>query len=263
MSPELLIAIASGAAVSFMLGLVGGGGSILAIPLLVHVVGVRSPHLAIGVSAVAVAANALTNLIVHARRDSVKWNCAGVFAGSGVVGALAGSTLGKAIDGHSLLLLFGLLMIGVGATLLRPQPDAGDPNVALTRDSMGRLAPRLIGLGFATGAASGFFGIGGGFLIAPALIWATGMPIAMAISSSLVAVAAFAVTTAASYASSGLIDWPLTGLFILGGIAGALLAAPVARRIARQGTSLAKMFAILVIVVGIYVTISGAATLMA
>jgi len=84
--------------VSFMLGLVGGGGSILAIPLLVHVVGVRSPHLAIGVSAVAVAVNALTNLIVHARRNSVKWNCALVFAASGIVGALAGSALGKAID---------------------------------------------------------------------------------------------------------------------------------------------------------------------
>jgi len=104
-------------------------------------------------------------------------------------------------------------MVGVGVSMLRPQSRAGDPNVTLTRNSAGRLAPRLVNLGFATGAASGFFGIGGGFLITPSLIWATGMPLNMAISSSLVAVAAFAITTAASYASSGLVDWPLAGQF--------------------------------------------------
>jgi uncharacterized membrane protein YfcA len=81
----------------------------------------------------------------------------------------------------------------------------------LTWQSAPTLAPRLIGLGLAIGAASGFFVIGGGFLITPALMWATDMPLAMAIGSSLVAVSTFGATTAFSYAASGLMDWPLTG----------------------------------------------------
>ena len=79
---------------------------------------------------------------------------------------------------------------------------------------MPRLLPWLIGVGFAVGALSGFFGIGGGFLIVPGLIGATAMPLINAIGSSLVAVSAFGLTTAASYAWSGLVDWPLAGLFI-------------------------------------------------
>jgi len=82
----------SGSLVGFSLGLVGGGGSILAVPLLVYIVGVRDPHIAIGTSAVAVAANAATNLFHHARGGKVVWHCALIFAGSGVVGAYLGST---------------------------------------------------------------------------------------------------------------------------------------------------------------------------
>src|ERR1700761_4123223 len=100
---------ASGVFVGFTLGLVGGGGSILAVPLIVYLVGVSDPHLAIGTSAVAVAANAAINLVTHARAGTVKWRCASLFALSGVVGAFIGSTIGKAIDGQKLLFLFALL----------------------------------------------------------------------------------------------------------------------------------------------------------
>jgi uncharacterized protein len=261
-SHELLLGLMSGALVSFMLGLVGGGGSILAIPLLVHVVGVRSPHVAIGVSAVAVAANALTNLFAHARQQRVKWRCAAVFAASGIAGALAGSTVGKAINGTALLAAFGVLMIGVGVSMFRLRHGSGDPDVLLTRDSAGRLLPRLTGVGIATGAASGFFGIGGGFLITPSLIWATGMPVEVAIGSSLVAVSAFGLTTAANYAFAGLVDWPLAGTFILGGAAGAVLSAPVATTLARRKRVLPVVFATLVIAVGIYVAARGITDLM-
>lgn len=76
---------ASGSLVGFTLGLVGGGGSILAVPLMVYVVGVTSPHLAIGTSALAVAANAAANLVPHARQGAVKWRCAGMYAASGLI----------------------------------------------------------------------------------------------------------------------------------------------------------------------------------
>jgi len=197
-----LLALASGGLVGFTLGLVGGGGSILAVPLLVYVVGVASPHIAIGTSAIAVAGAAAANLFGHARARIVKWPCALVFAAAGIAGAAAGAQLGKMMDGGRLLMLFGVLMIVVGLTMLRPRKSGGDPEVALTRDSMPKLLPLLIGTGFLVGALSGFFGIGGGFLIVPGLIGATAMPLINAIGSSLVSVTAFGLTTAASYAWS-------------------------------------------------------------
>ncbi len=96
-------ALASGGLVGFSLGLVGGGGSILATPLLLYVVGVTQPHIAIGTSALAVSVNAFANLIGHAKSGNVRWRCAVIFAGVGTVGALAGSTLGKLVDGERLL----------------------------------------------------------------------------------------------------------------------------------------------------------------
>src|ERR1700674_2803230 len=100
-----VLAILSGTLVGFTLGLVGGGGSILAVPLLVYVVGVPSPHIAIGTSAIAVAASAAANLAGHARAQTVKWPCALVFAVAGIVGAAGGAQLGKMVDGSRLLML--------------------------------------------------------------------------------------------------------------------------------------------------------------
>lgn len=115
----------SGAVVGLVLGLVGGGGSILAVPLLVYAVGVTSPHVAIGTSAIAVSLSALGNVVSHARAGNVKWRCAAVFASAGVVGAVAGSTVAKALDGQKLLVLFGALMIVVGLAMLRKRSAAG------------------------------------------------------------------------------------------------------------------------------------------
>ena len=248
-----LTAIASGGVVGFTLGLVGGGGSIMAVPLLVYVVGEPSPHVAIGTSAVAVAASAAVNLIGHARAHTVKWSCAVTFALAGVVGAAAGAQLGKMVDGTRLLTLFGALMVVVGVLMMRPRKSGSDPNVALTYKSVARLLPRLLGAGFTVGALSGFFGIGGGFLIVPGLVGATAMPLINAIGSSLVAVSAFGLTTAASYAWSGLVDWPLAGLFILGGALGGVGGIKLAHRLARHKHALSMTFAGIVIAVGLYV----------
>ena len=191
---QYVLGASSGALVGFVLGLVGGGGSILAVPLLVYLVGVPTPHVAIGTSAFAVAINAASGLVNHARAGTVKWRCAVVFALSGVAGAFLGSTLGKAFDGQKLLFLFALVMIAVGVLMLRRGKKAGDPHVRLGREN----APKLVGYGLGTGAFSGFFGIGGGFLIVPGLIASTGMPMINAVGSSLVAVTAFGLTTAAN-----------------------------------------------------------------
>src|SRR5438105_12679456 len=102
-----VLGLASGLLVGFSLGLVGGGGSILAVPLMVYVVGVPEPHVAIGTSAIAVAANAAVNMSNHARGGTVVWSCALVFAAAGMVGAFGGSILGKMLDGDRLLALVG------------------------------------------------------------------------------------------------------------------------------------------------------------
>src|SRR5262245_39867512 len=160
------LGLASGSLVGFTLGLVGGGGSILAVPLLVYVVGVASPHVAIGTSSFAVAANAATGLFNHARAGTVKWRCGGLYALAGSIGAFLGSTAGKAIDGQKLLFLFALVMIAVGIFMLRGRGNAGQPEAECTVEN----SPTVAGLGFGTGLFSGFFGIGGGFLIVPGLV---------------------------------------------------------------------------------------------
>lgn len=244
---QYLLGALSGTLVGFVLGLVGGGGSILAVPLMVYLVGVRSPHLAIGTSALAVAANAALGLSTHARHGNVKWRCAILFAGSGIAGALIGSTLGKAFDGQKLLFLFALVMIAVGILMLRRRGHVGDAEVRLGREN----APKLVLFGLGTGLFSGFFGIGGGFLIVPGLVAATGMPMLYAVGSSLVAVTAFGLTTAANYALSGLVDWILALVFIAGGLAGSLLGTRAARRLSGAG-HLTTVFAALIFVVAAY-----------
>jgi hypothetical protein len=245
---QLLIAALGGALVGFSLALVGGGGSILAVPILVYAVGIRDPHLAIGTSAVGVAANALIGLTGKHRAGAVKWKCGLTFAAAGVVGAALGSIAGKAFDGQALLALFALLMIVVGVLMLRRGEHHGDPHVALGWHNVAE----LVGFGFGTGLLSGFFGIGGGFLIVPGLIWATGMPIYNAMATSLAAVASFGITTASSYALSDLVAWPIAGAFIAGGLIGSSAGGRLATHLSAKRGALTKVFAALIFAVAAY-----------
>jgi len=255
--PELLLALVSGGLVGIVLGVIGGGGSILAVPLLVYLVGIGSPHAAIGTASVAVAVNALVSLAGHARAGRVKWPCATVFAVLGVIGAASGAELGKAFDGKRLLALFGLLMIGVGLSMLRRRRMADAPDVHLSRETAAALLPRLVPIALGTGLAAGFFGIGGGFLIVPGLVAATSMPMAYAVGTSLVVVSALAMTTASSYALSGYVEWDLAGLLILGGFGGAALGLQLGRRLSGHKGLLERVFACAVMVVGAYVVARG------
>ncbi|MDT9599130.1 sulfite exporter TauE/SafE family protein [Sphingosinicella rhizophila] len=254
---QYLLGAGSGVLVGFVLALVGGGGSILAVPLMVYLVGVPNPHVAIGTSALAVAANALTGLLNHVRQGNVKWRCALVYAAAGIAGAFAGSTAGKAFDGQKLLFLFAIVMVVVGIAMLRNRRREGDASVVLGREN----ATKLVGFGAGTGLFAGFFGIGGGFLIVPGLVAATGMPIMNAIGSSLVAVSAFGLTTAANYAFSGLIDWALAAAFVAGGVAGGFIGARLARQLSGKQGRLTTLFAGLIFVVAAYMLWQSAAAL--
>ncbi|MCB1495738.1 MAG: sulfite exporter TauE/SafE family protein [Bauldia sp.] len=251
------LALLSGGAVGFSLGLVGGGGSVLAVPLLVYVVGVKDPHVAIGTSAFAVAVSAAVNLVTHFRSGNVKFRCAIAFAVFGILGAAIGSTVGKAIDGQSLLALFGVVMIAVGLSFARKPAEIGQPAVRLDRASARTLLPRIVPVALGVGFLAGFFGIGGGFLIVPGLVFSTGMPLLNAVGSSLLSVTTFGLTTAANYSLSGLVDWWIALLLIIGGAIGGIGGVAASKALAAKKPGLSYAFAAIVVIVGIYVVWRG------
>ena len=248
-----LLALLSGGIVGFTLGLIGGGGSILAVPLLLYFVGMPDPHMVIGTTSVAVAANAVTALLPHARAGNVRWSVAGVFSVFGVAGAAVGSMFGKAFDGQKLLLLFAVLMLVIAALMLRRRGVGRGGRFVLSGEGVMKLA----GVGGCVGGLAGFFGIGGGFLIVPGLILATGMPILEAVGTSLVSVTAFGLTTAASYALSGLVVWKVAGLFVVGGLGGGVLGSLIAGRLAARRQALAQVFAGVIVLVALYMIVRG------
>jgi uncharacterized membrane protein YfcA len=252
-----ILTLISGGLVGFTLGLIGGGGSVLAVPLLVYLVGVPNAHVAIGTSALAVAASAAFGLATHWRSGSVKAPCAIAFALFGVIGATLGSTLGKMIDGEKLLALFGLVMIVIGLSIARKRAEHGNPDVRLDRQSAGVLLPRIVPTAGGVGFLAGFFGIGGGFLIVPGLVFSTGMPLLSAVGSSLLSVTAFGLTTAGNYALSGLVDWKVAAVLLMGGVVGGVVGVSASRRLAARRPALSYAFAAIVVVVGVYVVWRG------
>ncbi len=242
-------AAAGGALIALLLGLFGGGGSVLATPLLLYVVGIRDPHVAIGTGAAAVALNAAANLGVQARAGAVKWPCALSFAGAGLAGSLAGASLAQKVDGEALLGAFAVAMLAVGLAMLRPPKGSGDPGVRLDAAMTLKLMPA----GLVVGLAAGFFGIGGGFLIVPGLMAATGMTLANAAASSLVSVVVFGVATAGTYAVAGRVDGPVLLAMVAGGIIGVLIAKPLAPRLATRAALARRLFAMMVILTALYV----------
>jgi len=238
--------IFSGVIVGFSLGLIGGGGSILAVPLLLYWVGVSDPHLVIGTTALAVGLNAFVDLIPHARAGNVRWPPAMRFTFAGVIGAFAGAELGKAINGKYLLILFALLMLWIALSMYRTrkQPPVAD-------GSCKRHACVYI-YGGGAGMLSGFFGIGGGFLIVPALMRSARLPILNAVASSLLAVGALGTATAISYSLDGLVDWRIAAEYLLGGIFGGWLGAYSADLLGQRKAALNDIFIVVIIFVAIY-----------
>lgn len=255
-------ALLSGAIVGFVLGLIGGGGSIFATPLLYYFVGVADPHIAIGTGAAAVSVNALTNLLslraggsrtmeIRAcfRRGRHDWRVYRLGSRQDRRWPEAASPVRRA-DAR-----------GRGADGLQAR-GAGGRRDWRTAKTAARALPALLGIGTIVGVLSGFFGIGGGFLVVPGILAATGMPMINAIASSLVSVTAFGAATAASYAWSGLVDWRIATLLLVGGLFGGLFGAWLAGLLAVRRRLLSQIFSAAVAGVGLYVIARGALALM-
>lgn len=232
MAAELALSVASGSLVGFVLAVLGSGGSILALPLLVYVVGYGGdPHVAIGTTALAVAASAAFNAWRHRAGGNVRFRTGLLVAVPGAAAALVGAQVGLLTDGDRILALFALVLLLVAWRMWRGTGLADAPPAD-------RFPPgawkRLVPLGAFVGLLSGFFGIGGGFLVVPALVWAGRLDLRTAVGTSLVAVAAFGLATATRYALADRLDLPVAGLFAAGALVGGLVGTRVAGRLPQE-----------------------------
>lgn len=278
----ITLSILCGILVGFTLGLIGGGGSILAVPLLVYLIGLN-PHVAIGTSAFAVSVNALINFIDHKKKGHVLFKKSILFAIPGVIGTIIGSQLGLITPSNSLLLFFALFMVMIAIkTLLENRKNKIQDKVNLNSldekavpesnsdnkknqstdkfkiDSKRRLIfnqkknLKFILIGFLVGLGAGYFGIGGGFLIVPSLMY-LGINISDAIGTSLLPVSFFGLTTAISYTMDGQIDYFVAILFIIGGIFGGKIGTIVSLRTSKN--KLVKIFSIILFAVALYIIV--------
>ena len=242
---QMVLSVVSGLLVGFSLGLIGGGGSILAIPLLIYFVGYDHPHIVIGTTALAVGINALLNLIPHFRKKNVNFKVGSFFSVFGIIGVLVGTEMGLLTPGKDLLFIFAILMIVIAILMLRRKCINTCVKPEIKKSNF-----KIALYGLFVGFASGYFGIGGGFLIVPALIYSAGLNILQAIGTSLISVGLFGLTTATRYAISGDLNIIISVLYIIGGIAGGWIGASLAHSVPKR--TLTKIFAIIIILVAIY-----------
>ena len=244
------LSIISGAIVGFSLGLVGGGGSVLAVPLLLYVVGVKDTHVAIGTSALAVGVIAGISLLNHRKLGRLKFKKGIMFAILGIVGTLVGAQLGLWTASEHLLLFFAVFMGIVGFLMLRNKTKRQE----ITSGHSLILVKRNISLsGFSVGVLAGFFGIGGGFLIVPSIMYSGGLTIMQAVGTSLVSVSSFGLTTAARYLVAGQADIMVAALLIVGGVVGGYFGVKTSEKIPKE--ILFKLFAMLLFAVATYIII--------
>jgi hypothetical protein len=256
--------------VGFALGLTGGGGGIFAVPPLVYGLSL-APREAVGVSLASVGGTALSGAVVHWRHGQIEVRTGVIFALGGMSGAPLGTWLSKLMPESTLLILFSMLMLVIAWRMWRtnntlqsraasPDPKSSAASCPCQRDADGRLVftpactVLLCGLGMATGILSGLFGVGGGFVIVPALVLFSGMRIHTAIATSLMVIFLVSVSGVSSYLlGGGTLSWQLTLMFLAGGFIGMRLGSELSKRL--SGPRLQRIFAVAVVVVALFVVV--------
>jgi uncharacterized membrane protein YfcA len=237
-----LLALPFGLAIGLLLGLVGGGGSMLAVPVLVYLLGEPVKD-ATTESLLVVGTAALVGAADHARIGRVEVRTGLTFGAAGAAGAIVGTALNRLIGGRAILLAFAVLLLVAAVAMLRRGPEAP------TRDrkpSFVRVAP--VGLG--TGVLTGFFGVGGGFVIVPALVLLLGLPLTLAVGTSLLVIALTSGAALAAHLASGSIDWVIASAFTGAAIAGALAGRRVGAIVSPQ--RLGRLFALLLVAIAVF-----------
>jgi uncharacterized membrane protein YfcA len=225
-----VVTIALAAVVGVALGMLGGGGSILMVPLLTYIGGLDAKQ-AIATSLLVVGATSAIGAIGHARAGRVRWRVGLVFGVAGMAGAYGGGLLARFVPGSALLVGFALLMCVAAAAMFRGRADLSEEDPAQTR--------RLVAVGLAVGVVMGLVGAGGGFLLVPALVLLGALPMSTAVGTSLVVIAMQSFAGLAGHLVGTPIDWRLAGLVtavaVVGGLVGGRLTTKVDPDLLRQG----------------------------
>ena len=241
----MTVVVALGLVIGVLLGLLGGGGSILAVPALVYGAGEPLAR-AVPASLLVVGISSAAALLPRLRGGQIRWRIALLFGAAGMLAAFAGAAVNRLLPEDVVLLGFAALMIAAGVRMLRPTGDAGG-DCALPGGGVNwrGCLPKSIGSGIAVGFLTGLFGVGGGFLIIPALVLLLGLPMAVAIGTSLVIVTLNSAAGFTAHAGSVPLDWQLLAAFTGAAVAGSLLAGRFTERVDAQ--RLQRGFAVLVL----------------
>jgi uncharacterized membrane protein YfcA len=245
--------LALGALIGVLLGLLGGGGSILAVPALVYGLGFGIQQ-AIPISLIVVASASAVGVLPKIRAKQVQWRMAGIFAAAGIPATVAGSAISRHLPQSALLVGFAVVMVVAGVRMLADQGATGTAcKIDAGQVNWRRCVPRSIGAGILVGLLTGLFGVGGGFLIIPALVMMLGVEMSTAIGTSLLIIIANSAAGIVSHLQTISVDWTVTGAFVAAAMAASLIAGHIGTR--TDTARLRHWFAYLVFGIAAYVLV--------
>ncbi|MGI8576037.1 MAG: sulfite exporter TauE/SafE family protein [Egibacteraceae bacterium] len=246
-----LLASPLGLLIGLALGALGGGGSVLAVPALVYVAG-QTPQAATATSLVVVGLTSVGGLWLHARNGHVVWTSGAVFGAAGIVGSLLGTRLNQALAPQALLLAFAVLMLVVAGVMLRRGNGTGQETAEDETGPRSRLrtAGKVAVLGSSVGLLTGLFGVGGGFVVVPALALALGFSMPLAIGTSLLVIIINTVTALLARLAGPGVEWAVALPFSVAGLLGVWAGTRLADRL--PAAQLTRAFALLLIAVAAY-----------
>lgn len=248
MNTGLVVGLGLAAIVGVALGLLGGGGSILSVPILTYIIGM-DPREAIAASLFIVGVTSAVGLHPHARAGRVRVRVGLIFGAASMAGAFLGGLAGGHIPGTVLMLLFAIMMVATATAMIR-----GRKKVAAGDRSGGHLPlGRIILDGLAVGAATGLVGAGGGFLVVPVLNLLGGLPMAVAVGTSLLVIAMKSFAGLGGYLLSVQFNWPIILTFTAIAVGGSFIGSALAGRIPEK--SLRKGFGYFVLAMGAFVLV--------
>ncbi|MCA9470493.1 MAG: sulfite exporter TauE/SafE family protein [Nitrospirales bacterium] len=251
MISQTILAVGSGGVVGLLLGATGGGGSLIAIPLLVYIVGIPVQH-ATAMSLVVVGYSALFGAWSENRYGNVKGLIAFLFSGTGMMGAWLGAQGHRLVQEDVILLIFGLLLVSISFWLMWPGNHGHQKNASAecAQHCSVSCAVKAMTIGMGVGLLTGFFGIGGGFVIVPVLMFVMGFPVRMAVGTSLLIIALISIGGIIGHLDRSHLDIQLTGFVIAGSLLGMLVGTRVAQKMKEK--TLRSNFAMLVGLTGVF-----------
>ncbi len=239
----ILLELVLGFGIGLSLGLLGGGGSILTVPALVYLVG-QTPQIAVTTSLVIVGANSIMGAMFHGTKGRLDWKVAITFGGAGMLVSYLSAGISKHISPEILLVVFALLMLVIGTMLLFR--GAREDGISYTTKPL----LVVVASGAGVGLLTGILGVGGGFLIVPALVMLLGLPVQVAVGTSLVVIAMNSVAGFLGHISSGSFDWMVTLIFVSAGLVGTFSGMRLSSRL--SSSKLQKAFAVFVIALAFF-----------